>query len=363
MEFEFNLPDKFLVKSVEKPTDKSVDPIVDPPKSTDLPKPADPPLVDPPKQPDVIPLANIFDDVLKPLDNNELVNTDPILQIVKDLELTLPEGVDKWEASLIVNKTKEKIEANKAKLDLSAFDPDVRMLHEFLQENGGSLTTLMIDPTIRGLHELTTYDPQFFFEIDQAARLEVEGFDKEEVEAMIANKIAKIPEEQRPAYFENYQNDKIAKDVTPRINARIKEMNADKLAYREKLQNAAQTDQGKVTESMIKTIEGMEKFVGLELSQKNKEVIVSKIKSGDIQKEIAKDPGSYQVLGYLFKIMEPSATEVLNDIIEKKGNSKYSSGVRSILDMTHNQEKKDESQQQVIRTAADWAGLKDFIKK
>lgn len=309
-------------------------------------------------------LGDVFADVFKVTPDGGSSSSDdddPISRIAKALSFQLPEGVEKWDPDIIVSQTQAQIEANKKKLDLSEYDPEINLLFDYVQNNGGSLMGLLVDPTIRALNEVTLYDPEYFFRLDLGRKYLEQGFAEDEIEPLIDARIAKIDEENRPQFFSDYHQKTIKEVINPAIAARVEVMNKDKAGYREKLKQMAEADKGKVVESMIKTAEQLTDFVGVAISPKSKEAIVSKIKSGDIIKEIEKDPGGYQLLGYLTKTLGPSAVSVWKDVVEKQATSQHYQGVKQALDAVYNSKKGDDPDPNKGLKVNDWSSLRSFI--
>lgn len=329
-EFELDLPIG-LQSLIEKPNDSPVPDVIKDVVIAETPKVI--PLETPNKDLGLDLFSSILgDNIIDPID----LSSDPIVQFANALEINLPEGLEKWSTEALVQSTRERIELSKQQLDLSKYDPDVKLVFDYLQENGGSLSTLMIDETIRDLHEISAYDHEYFFRLDLGRRYLKEGFAEDEIESLIESRIAKIPEEQQDDYFENYHNEKIRTEIKPLISRRLEELNKEKQSYRDRLNVANESQKSKVVDSMIKTAEQFNDFVGLPFSQKSKDVLIAKIKSGDIIKEIEKDSGNYQILGYLFKTMRAQAVTVYKDLMEKQNRSQYFTGVQSTLDQVYN---------------------------
>lgn len=278
-----------------------------------------------------------FADIFKPaVASEENTEDDPMLRFVRALNLTLPEGKDKWEPDTVIELTQAQLEASKQKLDLSQYDPEIGILFDFVQNNGGSLMGLMVDPEIKALNELTLWDAESFFKLDLGRKLGEQGLAEEEIEALVEARINRIDEDEREEYFEEYQKKVIKEVINPAIAERVNALNKEKAGYREKLKAMELAEKTRIVESMAKAAEQLEEFVGIPISQKNKEAIVSKIRSGDITKEIEKDPGGYQLLGYLVKTIGPNAVNVWKDIVKNQSNSQHYKGVKSTLDIVYN---------------------------
>jgi len=289
------------------------------------------PIVEPKEEPTEM-FKTIFE---KSEPDAPIIEEDPVNAIVSALELALPEGVTKWDAPTLSEKVKEKMDANRQVLNLDEFDPEIKVLFDFVQNNGGTLMGLPMDPKIQQLNEITLYDAEYFFRLDTGRLFEQQGFDEEEINELVEKRISKIPEETRTEYFENYQQEKIRTEINPLIVKRVDELNKEKQLYRDRIEKSLAGNSERVVESMIKTAEQLENFVGLPFSQKHKEAIVAKVKSGDITKEIAKDPGGYQMLGYLLKTMGAEAIKVYADLTKNGTTSGYYQGIKSTLEQVY----------------------------
>lgn len=280
--------------------------------------------------------VEMFKGIFEKITPDELIpEEDPVNAIVTALELALPEGVTKWDAPTLSTKVREKMDANRQVLNLDDFDPEVKILFDFVQTHGGTLMGLPMDPQIQQLNEITLYDAEYFFKLDTGRLFEQQGFEEEEIEELVEKRISKIPEETRTEFFENYQKEKIRTEINPLIAKRVDELNKEKQLYRDRIEKSFAGNNERVVESMIKTAEQLENFVGLPFSQKHKEAIVAKVKSGDISKEIAKDPGGYQMLGYLVKTMGAEAIKVYADLIKNQTTSGYYQGIKSTLEQVY----------------------------
>lgn len=337
-EFELNLPVGFEpnvanpVPPAEPTKPAEEQPPVDNPPAP-VEKPVDKPVEKPVEQQK--PEEDIFGSLLEGVEpaSPEHATDDPFSFLAQELELSLPEGVEKWDKPTIAQATKAKLEQSRQQLNLDDYDPEIRLLFEHVQEHGGSIVGLSLDPTIRGLNELTLYDPEYFYRVDMARMLDEQGgLDDDEIKNIVETKISKIPEEQRDSFFENYHKEKIKTVINPRIEERLKEINGEKQSYRERLKLAADAEKGRVVDSMVKSAEKLNDFVGIKLSQAHKDAIVSKIKTGQIAKEIQKDPGTYQLMGYLAVTMGPEAAKAYRDILKNGAQSRYKAGVESTLD-------------------------------
>lgn len=356
VEFELNFPAS-MVKEPPKPQEPPVEPT----------PPAEPPKEPEPQKEPILPAEgnDIFGDLIKVADKPaEGESNDPYLPIISALELSLPEGKEKWDTETLVEVSKNKIETSRQQLDLTKYDPEVKLLFDYVQENGGTLMGLPMDPTIRQLNELTLYDPEYFFRVDQARILSEQGFDEDEIKNFVETKISKIPEEEQEEYFDKYQKDKIKAEINPRIMQRVEQLNKEKLTYRERLKEANKAEEGRVRESMVKIAEKISDFVGIPLTDAHKQGIISRIKSGDIAKEIEKDPATYQLMGYMAVNFGTKATEVYRDIIKNGGQSRYHQGVMSALDQVYGKQGaavKAGDKTEPDPKKMDWGGLNSLL--
>ena len=287
---------------------------------------------------------------------------DEFFEAAQELGFQLPEGVEKWTKPLLVEQTKAQIEASKQQLDLSKYDPEIKLLFDFVHENGGSLLGLPQDPTIKKLNDLANYNAEYFFRLDFGNKIINEGLAEEddEIENIIEMRIAKIPEHERDSFFEAYQQKKIKEDINPLIMERVQELNKEKQTYRDRLKLISEAEESKIADSMIRTIQQQKNFVGIEFSTKTVETIVSKIKSGEIQKAIAKDRGKYELLGYITEVMGPNATKVYKELLDKGNSSQYYEGVRSQLDLQLNRNTNN-GQSNDGTVINDWKQLRSVI--
>lgn len=332
MKDSFSLPLTFKAKEDEPVVPVVVEPIV-PPVEVVVPPVDIPPVVETPSAEEA---PELFKNLFETHEPNEpVVIEDPMTVIVSALELDLPEGVDKWDAPTLTSQAKAKLESNRQQLDLEQFDPEVKILFDYIQTHGGSLMGLPMDPQIQQLNEIALYDPESFFRLDLGLMFEKQGFTEEEINEFIDRRINNIPEEDREKQFEQYKAEKVRTEINPLIARRVEELNKEKQLYRDRIEKSLAGNNEKVVESMIKTAEQLNDFVGLPLSQKHKEAIVANIKSGAVSKEIAKDPGGYQMLGYLVKTMGAEATKAWVDLVKNQSASQHYQGVRSTLDQLY----------------------------
>jgi hypothetical protein len=376
-EFEFELPVGFE-PNVEAPAPVGNPPAEQKPEGVvipDIPNPVPP--VDNPVDNTGIPATeqgdDIFGELLKGADPATPEGTssdDPFSFFATELELALPEGVEKWDKEAVAKAARARLDNARQQLNLDDYDPEIKLLFEHVQEHGGSIVGLNLDPVIKGLNELTLYDPEYFYRVNMARMLDAQGgLDEDEIMNIVETKISKIPEDQRDSFFSEYHKDKIKTEINPGIENRLREINKEKQSYRDRLKLASDAEQGRVVESMIKSAEKLTDFVGVKLSQAHKEAIVSKIKTGQVAKEISKDPGTYQLMGYLAVTMGPQAANAYRDIIKNGSQSRYKAGVESTLDQFYGSSGKSRSDGQgsvpdpdnVVLN--DWDVLNSIIKR
>ena len=285
---------------------------------------------DPPEEIDLL-----GDTVIPPTD--ELV--DEFEFAATELGLTLPEGSEKWDSKLIASQAKLKIEESRQVLNLDDYDPEVKTLFKYIQENGGSMIGLATDPVIKDLNELTMYDAEVFFRISMSVKLRDAGLSESSIENQIDVLIEEIEEENREGYFEKYKTDKIRSDINPLINERVEELNKEKESYRSRLKLIQDGASEKVNKRMEQVVTDLTDMIGIEFSTKNKESVIAGLKNGSIQKEIAKDPGYYQMKGYLHDKSDPKLLEIWKDLLVNQGKSKYHEGVNKVLNHAYNSDK------------------------
>jgi hypothetical protein len=332
---EFKLPLTFKAKEDEPAVPVVVEPVV---PLTEPAVPGSEHVIEPviPVVPSTDEPPELFKNLFETHEPDEsVVIEDPVIKLVTTFGLELPEGVEEWDAPTLTTKMQEKIDTGRQQLNLDQYDPEVKVLFDYVQLHGGSLMGLPMDPQIQQLNQIALYDPEDFFRLDLGLMFEKQEFTEDEINELIERRINNIPEETRTAYFEKYKTDKVRTEINPLIARRVEELNKEKQLYRDRIEKSLAGNNEKVVESMIKTAEQLNDFVGLPLLQKHKEAIVANIKSGAVSKEIAKDPGGYQMLGYLVKTMGAEATKAWVDLVKNQSASQHYQGVRSTLDQLY----------------------------
>jgi formylmethanofuran dehydrogenase subunit E-like metal-binding protein len=141
------------------------------------------------------------------------------------------------------------------------------------------------------------------------------------------------------------------------INNRVSELNDEKESYRKKLELAQQGNSEKINKRMEQVVSDLVDMTGIEFSAKNKETVLARLKNGEIQKEIAKDPGYYQMLGYLHKQTDEKRTAIWKDLLQNQSKSQYHAGIKKVLDQAYGVDKGGGSQSSG-EAKNDWTKLK-----
>ena len=214
-----------------------------------------------------------------------------------------------------------------------------------------------MDPVIKELNEITMFEPEFFYRTSMVVKLKEAGLSDSAAENQVEGMIEGMAESEREEFFEKYKLDKIRSEINPLINDRVSELNDEKESYRKKLELSQQGNMEKINKRMEQVVSDISDMTGIEFSAKNKETVIARLKTGEIQKEIGKDPGYYQMLGYLHTQTDKKRTAIWKDLLENQSKSQYHEGIKKVLNQAYGVDKGAGSQSSGS-AKNDWTKLK-----
>lgn len=264
--------------------------------------------------------SSIFEEP-KGLDPTELKIED-WTKVAKFLDIEITDN----NADALKSAYQEKLEKQKAQVDLTKFTPDAQALIEHVNKGGDPLEIL--NP-LKPLDDILALSPEDRVRKD----LKLQGFSETKIE----NYIERLQEEEE---FDSYVAE-LDKSINQLKKEKIVELvakaNEKKAAELEAIKNQNRFE----SQEIINKLDTIEKFMGVALPKEAKIALKADVENGVFFKEL--DNAEAQTNAYLFRKYGQKIEAHYNEKLKAERRAGYNEGVQKLKDGLHNTPPKNAS--------------------
>lgn len=267
----------------------------------------------------------------KEVEENKDTPAAVLSQASKELGFNLPEGQEAWTPETFIQATKEQIENSRKKLNLEEYDPEVKTMFDFIQNNEGSLVSLAMDDTIRTANELMMLPPEDFYVWAFEQEMKQKGWADSVIQTSLETELSKYDsDEAKEKALQEFKNTQVEQIIKPAVNDRIKEISAEKAKYHERIREREKETFETRKKTALETLDKITDIAGIPMNTQLREFAKKNIETDADFKSLMEDP-EIIIGGYLFKHFNKRIADIYKDVIEKREQSSYHEGIRKMF--------------------------------